>query len=669
MQLIDEKRLYRTKVVYMVALAFIALTLIASSLLMQYAINSNAGDSRVINLSGRQRMLSQRLTKCVLVMERSYRSDDQHRCSREIVDSFAAWKKAHLGLQLGDDTLGLPKREISVEIRGLFVRMEPFYVAMVEALDGLTGNPGEDPPSPAVWGPISDVMLANEPRFLQYMDDITFRFDREAKERMASLQQLERVFLMVGLLILAFEFFFIFRPSLSQLTTLMVSLKRKGEELIRINAQLQESLDNSVHLAEQAKTANQAKSEFLANMSHEIRTPMNAILGMAQLLLVAALKESERQDYARTILNSGRMLLTLINDILDLSKVEAGKIKLEISSFEPENIINEINVLFAEVARLKSLRLESVWFGAPALYLGDSGRLRQMLTNLVSNAIKFTAKGQVRIEAREVERDEASALLEFLVSDTGVGVPKDLHSLLFQPFSQADGSITRKYGGTGLGLSIVRGLAQQMGGDTGFDSEPGQGSRFWFRIRVDLAAMDEETPRMAESHVEETNPAERQSRLSGRVLVVEDDRINRKVINGMLKQFGVTVTLAVNGRQALDVVMEGDPVDLILMDLHMPVMDGWSATEQIRWWETEQGRPRHPIIALTADAFEETRQHCLAVGMDNFLTKPILIDTLKGVLKQWLGQKPAVFPAMAISPPEDKPVDATAVRTMVRALR
>jgi len=430
--------------------------------------------------------------------------------------------------------------------------------------------------------------------------------------------------------------------------------ERKQAEAILIEAQ------------ERAEQANVAKSRFLAIMSHEIRTPMNGILGMAQMLLMPTLKDSERREYARTILNSGKILLSLLNDILDLAKVEAGKAKLELISLEPRSIINDIKTLFSETANLKFLQLDSDWSGpAEQRYLSDPHRLRQMLSNLVSNAIKFTARGWIRITAREVSRDKQVATLEFAVSDSGIGILKDAQPLLFEPFSQGDSSTTRNYGGTGLGLSIVRGLAHLMGGNVGCKSESGQGSYFWFRICADLVEATEGN-RHTERPGDEDNISVIPTQLSGRVLVVEDNSTNSKVIDAFLNQIGMTTVLAENGQQALDAITDGDPANLILMDVHMPIMDGYIATRLIRHWEAESGRPHRPIIALTSDAFEEDRQRCLAIGMDDFLSKPIMIDTLKEVLGRWLNTKSVTVldnPSLA-----KNPVDTPRVITILHEL-
>jgi len=394
---------------------------------------------------------------------------------------------------------------------------------------------------------------------------------------------------------------------------------------------------------EAAEAANLAKSRFLATMSHEIRTPMNGILGMAQLLLQPDLGDAEREDFARTILNSGQTLHALLNDLLDHSKVESGKLELEAITFEPADIVRDTQALFAEAAAQKKLKIDFD-YREPAgqRYRGDPNRLRQMLSNLVGNAIKFTHQGWIRIEVSEIERAEGDAILEFRVADSGVGIAKEAQRLLFERFSQADSSTTRQYGGSGLGLSIVRSLARMMGGDAGVDSELGKGSNFWFRIHAGLVAAGEEGSHAGRQPKDSSRAVEAPLELSGRVLVVEDNLTNRKVIEAVLRNHGLTVSLAEDGLQGVNAIAQGDTPDLVLMDIQMPVMDGYTATQKIRQWEVDNGRPRTPIIALTADAYAEDRQRCLATGMDDFLTKPLDIRQLLLTLSTWLNRDPGL---------------------------
>ncbi|MEI8157698.1 MAG: response regulator [Burkholderiales bacterium] len=388
-----------------------------------------------------------------------------------------------------------------------------------------------------------------------------------------------------------------------------------------------------------AQAANVAKSRFLATMSHEIRTPMNGVLGMAQLMMTPHLQEAERLEYARTILNSGQTLLTLLNDILDLSKVEAGKLELESRAFDPSQILHETRLLFTETAAHKGLALIELWSGPAQHYLGDAHRLRQMVSNLVGNAIKFSSRGEIRIEAREVTCNGDTAQVEFSVTDSGIGIAQDKQEQLFQPFSQADNSTTREFGGTGLGLSIVRSLARVMDGDAGVESTFGQGSRFWFRIGVHRVAEGTDKRQAQRGQSVEVPADPTQSNLSGRVLVAEDNRINQMVIRALLAKLGLTCEVAGDGQQVVDALLacaDADRPDLILMDLQMPVLDGYGATAKIRAWEAERGLPRMPIIALTADAFAEDRVRCISAGMDDFLSKPVDRETLAATLRRWL---------------------------------
>ena len=384
-----------------------------------------------------------------------------------------------------------------------------------------------------------------------------------------------------------------------------------------------------------AQSATRAKSEFLATMSHELRTPMNGILGMAQLLARPTLSEAKRIDYARVILGSGETLLALLNDILDLSRVEAGRMDLNLTSFEPAALVSQALQAFREPALRKGLNLYVEEAGMPhGSFVGDPLRLQQMLVNYLDNALKFTPAGQVRVAV--TERSDAGALpsLEFSVEDSGVGFAETQRHRLFQPFSQIDSSTTRAYGGSGLGLSIVARLARLMGGEVGASSRPGGGSRFWFRVPARRA--DAARPAAAAGAAASAT-ASPGGAPAGRVLVAEDNPVNREVLRALLENLRASADFVADGSAALARVT-GTPsgYDLVLMDLQMPVLDGLAATRRIRDWEREHDRARTPVVAVTASAFEENRRRCQEAGMDDFLVKPVAREQLESMLRKWL---------------------------------
>ncbi len=422
---------------------------------------------------------------------------------------------------------------------------------------------------------------------------------------------------------------------------MMEIVESRTRELARNREQLEEMVEQRTaelsRAVTAAKAANEAKSRFLATMSHELRTPMNGVLGMAQLLLSGPVDSDKTKAYASTILHSGQSLLILLNDILDLSKIESGTQTLDVGGVNPVDILKNTQALFAQNAHAKGLNLTVHWHGPHGRrYLGDGNRLQQMLSNLTNNAIKFTTSGQVRIEATELSHHNGVAWVEWAVKDSGMGIPSHKMPLLFRPFSQVDDSTTRQFGGTGLGLSIVKSLAQLMQGEVGVSSQEGEGSRFWIRVRLDIMtdAVDlSQLDSFLGASLLAQDPCDG---MTGRVLVVEDNRVNQQVICAMLKKLGFDVMVVDNGQLAVETVMrEADLYSAILMDVQMPVLDGYEATRQIRAWEVGQSRQPLPIIAVTADAFVDDQARCRDAGMDDFLPKPIKSMALAEVLQRW----------------------------------
>jgi signal transduction histidine kinase/ActR/RegA family two-component response regulator len=377
-----------------------------------------------------------------------------------------------------------------------------------------------------------------------------------------------------------------------------------------------------------AERANQAKSEFLANMSHEIRTPLNGIAGMVEVMARGKDLSQDQREMVRVIQRSSESLIRIVTDILDLSKIEAGAMDVEETAFDTREVVDSVARLLGPSARKKGLAFEtSISPEIPQQVKGDPLRLQQVLTNLIGNAIKFTEKGSIRVEATLAgDPAEGSALL-FRVIDTGIGIDRDTARRLFSPFTQADGATTRKYGGTGLGLAISRRLVTLMGGRIELDSARGVGSTFWFVIPVGHAPNAEppETP-ASETALHQ---------VGGRILVVDDNPVNQMVADRAVRHFGFTTEVVGGGEAALE-VWQGGGIDLILMDCQMPGMDGYQTAAEIR--RREAGSTRIPIIAVTANATSEDRERCQRAGMDDYLAKPLRMAALAATLGKWMAQ-------------------------------
>ncbi|NOT27315.1 MAG: response regulator [Acidobacteria bacterium] len=411
----------------------------------------------------------------------------------------------------------------------------------------------------------------------------------------------------------------------------LLAQKRSLEDTVEQRTfELRQSNLELVAARDVALDASRAKSEFLANMSHELRTPMNGIIGMADLTLDSPLS-AEQREYVSIVRSSAQMLLGLVNDILDFSKIESRRLQMESIPFSIYDTVATVVRLVGIQAREKGLQVVPLIHpNVPASILGDPVRLQQILFNLVGNAVKFTERGSVTVEVRLLVQEGNRAELDFRVRDTGIGIPADKHKSIFNPFEQADGSTTRRYGGTGLGLAIASSLVGMMGGELAVESECGVGSTFHFSFWTDVA--DATAPVAAcvetvESVVPATAPA-----TPARVLLVEDNVVNQRVATTLLERRGHHVTLAQNGLEALS-ALEHDSFDLVLMDLQMPVMDGLEATAEIRTRDRVTGTHTR-VIAMTADAMAGDGDWCRRTGMDDYLAKPVNSDKLFAIVER-----------------------------------
>ena len=455
------------------------------------------------------------------------------------------------------------------------------------------------------------------------------------------------------------------KTSLTLVTAMLLAIMAATVWLLRLTSQREKLLHDvtteklrAEKASDDARLADEAKSVFLATMSHEIRTPMNGIIGFSELLLETPL-DGRQKEFVTTVYDSARTLLVLLNDVLDYSKIEAGKIELELIDFDPTSIAQSVLSLFQRQADTKGLTLTlSIAPDVPKGVTGDASRLRQILTNLVSNAIKFTEKGSVDLFLSLAGHGGNWAALRFAVKDSGIGIPDDAKSHLFSRFSQADSSISRRFGGTGLGLAICKSLVDVMHGELGVSSRPGEGSTFWFTISLPIATASVK-PRFI--------PIPAKLSGKGMVLVVDDIEVNRRLVSVMLTGSGYSVEEAKGGRESLERIQKGG-VDVVLLDLQMPEMDGFETVARIRTLLGEEAKV--PVIAMTANAMRGVIEQCLSAGMNGYVRKPAtkadLLAAITSVLSTPTDEKPAETPIMRDIGMPAQPIDESVLSELDR---
>lgn len=641
---------------YAIALTVIALLAGAAYMAMTMIIKQQESTGAVVNISGRQRMLSQRTTLFVQRMLLSGTQEAYEAARSELRKATNLIEDSHQGLTRGDPGLGLPTT-MSQRVHGLYFEgekgLDRRMAAFVKALRRVDSTPfghlGAGLPE------VQHILSEAPGPLLRDLDAVVWQYQREGEAEIQRLHQIETGVLLLTLFTLLLEVLFIFRPmvrqvveQIKQLHGVSETLSEKIQERIEAQKALQESQEEleqrlrditdrkrseATILAsrEAALAASRDKSLFLANMSHEIRTPLNAILGMGEVLEESGLT-AQQSGFLRVLTNAGEHLFALINDVLDLSKVEAEQLVIAAHSFDLREVTEGTCRILQDMTKVKGIALAHVMApDCPRLVVGDPERLRQILLNLIGNAIKFTDQGKIELKVEPWPHD----FIRFVVSDTGIGIPASHFDTIFEPFKQVDDSTSRRVGGTGLGLSISRRLVQAMGGTIQLESEVGQGSTFSFTVRLPKEPIaDDQLTRLPQ---EENSPVSSAMGATGKIshiLLVEDVENNRMVIHSFLRHTPYEITEAVNGEEGVRLFQTG-AFDLVLMDMQMPVLDGFGATEQIRRWEKEQGRPPTPIIALTANAMKEDVEKTTAAGCNLHLSKPVRKRHLLDLLNRW----------------------------------
>jgi signal transduction histidine kinase/DNA-binding response OmpR family regulator len=591
---------------YVGALALVAAMAILGSGVVHRIIDRERGSGVVINMAGRQRMRSQALAKQGLALINAQTPEQRRHYLEEMKTTVALFDQTQDALQSGNST----------ELEALFARAAPMQQALADGAQKLIAhysvtNPGSGSPQM----PEIVQILANEGPFLSAMEAIMARYQFEFESRIAWLNKSEEIVLAVILVTLFLEGMFIFRPTTRIIRDSFNRLEKQESDLREMNRKLDGALQDS-------EKAARAKSEFLAVMSHEIRTPMNAVIGMTSILAETKLTEMQR-ECVNTISSSGELLMTVINDILDFSKIESGRMELESRSFDVRDCVEEALALFSPQIRGKGL--EAVSLVAPDVpfhLVGDAMRLRQILFNLIGNAIKFTSKGEIAVNVERKAQDETGCQLEFSVKDTGIGISKEGIDKIFNAFQQVDTSTTRRYGGTGLGLVICKGLAEHMGGTIWVESEPGSGSTFFFSVTLKASEEPVLNPQLGKSD----------ALVSRSALIVDDNASNRRILEIQLRTWGMNPTCVSSGATGLSKAAERH-FDVGLIDYQMPEMDGVMTAREIR------KQSETPLILLSSSG--ETIGGEDAKLFQAQISKPIRYSFLFAALLQIIGTESA----------------------------
>jgi signal transduction histidine kinase/ActR/RegA family two-component response regulator len=628
--------------VYTILGATILSLIVVSLFILSNSIRQQQEDGTIINYAGQQRTLSQQIAKnSVEILYLHEKQADDNLVRNELNRLIKEWKANHNTLINGTKELNISKRK-SETTQKFYNEIQPIFDVITANAEGLVVETDVEKIQLH-----AETILTNEPTYLSKMNEIVANYESEFTAKIKKLKNNIYWISIFASIIFASILYFFIRPILrksydeyQKYHTLSDELKNKNREIDVIksnveskNRQLQRKNEifskQVINLEEsrnQALLAVTTKSEFLSNMSHEIRTPLNAIIGVANILN----EDNPRPDQAEhldTLLFSSENLMVIINDILDYSKIEAGKVKFEKINFSLNRIIHGIHKTLIATAEKKNIKFKyTIQEGIPETYIGDPVRLSQIILNLAGNAIKFTEAGQVDIRISQSKVENGKATLNFAVEDTGIGIPDEKQKIIFDSFSQANSKTTRLYGGTGLGLAITRQLLEMQGSKIELMSVEGEGSTFYFQLTLPIGK--------AMSKKAVSNRKTQSFNSHNKVLLVDDNAINVVIAKRFLNKWKLEVDVATNGQEAVDMVAQTD-YGLVLMDISMPVMDGYEATKLIRSMEADKYQLL-PIVALTASVFDALKYQAIEVGMNDYLSKPFKPQALYNMIEKYI---------------------------------